>query len=247
MTAVIPVRLGSTRFPGKALYSYRGKPLLYYVWRSVSESRLVDRLVIATDNQKIAKSARSFGAEVVMTKSTHATGSDRTAEVARKIGGDIIINVQGDTFGELSRAVTTVVSAMKKDKSIECATLIRKLGSENELQSLHTVKAVVSDSQHALWFSRLPLPHVRDKRKSGITSYWAHIGVYFFRPRTLSAFSTWRQSRAELAESLEQLRLLEHRVPIRVFKTTAPIVSIDTVADINKIAKAYKGRVWQNL
>jgi 3-deoxy-manno-octulosonate cytidylyltransferase (CMP-KDO synthetase) len=240
---VIPARLGSTRFPGKALYPYHGKPLLYYLWDQMRRSRQIDRLVVATDSREIARAAEAFGAEVAKTSAKHHTGTDRVAEVAAATRADIVVNIQGDNFGLKAGSVDRVIAAMKANVAIECATLVRPIADDGELFDPSVVKVVSADDNRALWFSRFPLPYLQnatDRPRSGQFRFLAHIGVYFFRRPTLQRFAGSKRSRLEIAESLEQLRLLDNGSRIDLFRTSARTVSIDTQADLNKISLLYK-------
>jgi len=238
VTIIIPARLEASRFPGKVLYKYREKPLLYYVWRSMTRCRTVQRVVIATDNRRIAAAANEFGAETVMTSRRHRTGTDRVAEAAAKVGGQIIINVQADNLGLRPTVVDRVVRAMQSDRSITCATLARPVADARELNNPDIVKVVKSPNGFACWFSRSPLPWLR-----GIPSsqwprrfrYLAHLGVYFFRPAALESFAQQRRTPLEKAESLEQLRILEHGGRIRLFVSRVETVSVDRQSDLKKL------------
>jgi 3-deoxy-manno-octulosonate cytidylyltransferase (CMP-KDO synthetase) len=240
---VIPARLGSTRFPGKVIHPYRGRPLLYYLWRQLLESRCIDRLIVATDSPQIRDVATAFGAEVVLTSKGHRTGSDRVAEVAAGLGGNVVVNIQGDCFGLKAPVLDRVITAMLADQSIGVATLARPIRGDDELFDPGVVKLVTDAKNDALWFSRFPLPYLQkatDADRWRQFKFKAHIGVYFFRSRRLRAFAGWKQGQCEKAESLEQLRILENGGSIRVFNTTARVVSVDTPADLDKIARVYE-------
>jgi 3-deoxy-manno-octulosonate cytidylyltransferase (CMP-KDO synthetase) len=240
---VIPARLGSTRFPGKALFPYRGKPLLYYVWDQMRRSAQMDRIVIATDSPEIALAAQSFGAEVVRTSRKHRTGSDRVAEVAAAIPADIVVNIQGDNFGLKAGPVDRIVQAMKERPEIWCATLVRSISDDRQLFDPNVVKVVAAADNHALWFSRFPLPYLQnadDSPRCKQSRFLAHIGVYVFRRQALRQYAGWRRSRLEIAESLEQLRILENGGRIDLFRTSARTVSVDTQADLKKISLLYR-------
>lgn len=243
VTAIIPARLESRRFPRKVLYPYRGKPLLFYVWDQISRVRKIDRLFIATDSDEIEKSALSFGAEVVRTSGKHKTGTDRIAEAVTKVDGDIIINIQADNFGLKARTLSGIIGKIKDDKSVQFATMANPIVSDNELFNPNVVKLVLSGDGHALWFSRFPIPYLRDAGKQKHTRqfpFLAHIGIYFFRRKGLMEFSRWRRSALEKAESLEQLRILENNRRIRVFKTMDTIVAVDTPQDLKNLKDLYK-------
>jgi len=238
VVAVIPARIGSRRFPRKVLIPYQGKPLLYYVWNEARKARLVDRLLIATDNREIAEVSRGFGAEVVLTKAGHHTGSDRVAEVARKFEGSIFINIQADNLGLHRSMLESCLTKMLKDKKIAVATLAQRIVRDEDLFNPNLVKVVVDSQKDALWFSRFPIPYLqkfdRDSR-TGAFRYLGHIGIYFFRRTALLDFARWKRSPLEKAESLEQLRILEHGGRIRVFETGRPVLSIDTPDDVAKM------------
>jgi 3-deoxy-manno-octulosonate cytidylyltransferase (CMP-KDO synthetase) len=238
VVAVIPARIGSRRFPRKVLYPYRGRPLLYYVWREVCRSKLVDRTIIATDSPAIASAAKEFGAEVVRTSARHRTGSDRSAEVARKIRAGYYVNVQADNLGLKAAVLDGVLSKMKRDNNIAFATLVRQVRTEPELYDPNLVKVAVSGDGFALWFSRYPIPFLQrfdHEKRAKAFKFYGHVGVYFFRREWLVKFAQWRRSSLEKAESLEQLRILEHGGRIRVFETKRPTVSVDSPKDISKM------------
>jgi len=241
--AVIPARLGSKRFSGKVLYPWRGKPLLFWVHKTVARSKLIDRLVIATDNDEIERAAIGFGAEVVRTSSKHRTGSDRAAEVFDKLGGDIVLNIQGDNFGLTGSVLDRVIAAMKRDRKIECATLVNRIVDDCELFDPNKVKVVVDGDSNVLWFSRFPLPYlVRAEENNRFEQFpfLGHIGVYFFRGAVLRQFARWKRSPLEKAESLEQLRILANGVGIRAFKTRIRTVSVDSPDDVKKMDGVYR-------
>lgn len=238
IVAVIPARLGSTRFPRKVIYPYRRKPLLFYVWNEVRKARLIDKVVVATDSREIERTVQAFGGEVVRTTSRHATGSDRVAEAVGKIGGRIIVNVQADNFGVRGAVLDRAVQAMRSDRRMNFATLAYRIEDEDELDNPNVVKVVVSKKdKRALWFSRLPIPYVRDggAARTRAFRYLGHIGIYFFRRTGLQLFAGWPRAGAEKAESLEQLRILENGRPMTVIETRMRTVSVDTPEDVRKL------------
>ncbi|MBN1213373.1 MAG: 3-deoxy-manno-octulosonate cytidylyltransferase [candidate division Zixibacteria bacterium] len=242
VTAVIPARMGSRRFSGKVLYPYLGKPLLFYVWNEVRQAKKVDRLLIATDQAEVARAAEAFGAETVMTSKRHRTGTDRVAEAVGKTGGDIVINIQADNFGLTGALLDRVVATMKRDKKIRCATLAFRVDNDRELFDPDLVKLVINSAGEALWFSRFPVPFLRDAVDNNRTKqfkFYGHIGVYFFRKSVLDAFAGQRRTPCEIAESLEQLRVLENGGKMRVFTTRLKIVSVDSPKDLQKLDKIY--------
>jgi len=240
VVAILPARLGSTRFAGKLLHPHLGKPLLYHVWNQVRSSRLIDRVAVATDSHLIAEAAESFGADVIMTSTSHHTGTDRVAEAAQKTGGQIVLNVQSDNYGLKPAVLDRVIKRMLSDRGLHYATLARPICDDSELFDPNLVKVVTDDRGVALWFSRYPLPFIQ---KPALDPRWrqyrflGHIGVYFFRRTALEAFAAWPRSPLEKAESLEQLRVLANGGRMQVFRTAVRSVSVDSPQDLEKISK----------
>jgi 3-deoxy-manno-octulosonate cytidylyltransferase (CMP-KDO synthetase) len=239
VTVVIPARLASSRFPGKVLRSFEGRPLLYHVWRQVVKAKEVNQVWIATDSKEIARAAEAFSAQVIMTSPRPRTGTDRIAEAMADRAGDIVINIQADCVGLKAADLNRVIRAMKRDRLLQFATLARPIRNDAELFDPHVVKVVVDRKDLALWFSRYPLPYLQRPTpgsRSRQYDYLFHIGVYFFRRGALEAFAGWKQTPLEKAESLEQLRILENGGAIRVFRTKARTISIDKPEDLKKIS-----------
>ncbi len=243
VVAVVPARLGSRRFPRKVLHSFHDKPLIYYPLSEIKKARTVDRLLVATDSAEVETALAEYGFEVIRTSSRHRTGSDRVAEAVSEIGGDIVVNVQADNFGLKATAIDRAVSRFKADRGAEYATLSKSVGSDDELSDPNVVKMVVSRDGRALWFSRLPVPFLQngdDKKKTDQFKFLHHVGVYLFRRKALERFAAWRRTPAEKAESLEQLRILEHGEAISVYRTRAGSISVDCPEDLEKIETLYK-------
>ncbi len=239
VVAIVPARMGSRRFSGKVLYPYQGKPLVYHLVERLKKVRSIDRLAVATDSRMVARAVEAFDIEVVMTSKRHRTGSDRVAEAAGKLPGDILLNVQGDNFGLSPAALDRAIGLMLAEPAIKYATLARPITSDAELFDPGVVKVITAADGRALWFSRFPLPylqHARETARAGQFRFLAHVGVYFFRRRALEAFARWPRGPLEKAESLEQLRILENGGRIDVFRTRTGSVSIDRPEDLKKIA-----------
>lgn len=240
--AVIPARLGSFRFPGKVLYEFEGKPLLWYVWREVARSKRIDRVIIATDSQKVFDCGEQFGAECFISGRKHQTGSDRVAEVARKYKSDIVVNVQADNYGLKGAVLDRVIEQFLKERKCESATLARRIDDDRDLFNPDIVKLVMDQDKKALWFSRFPLPYIRgagEKDRWRQFAFWEHIGVYIYSSKLLVRFSQMKRVPSEKAESLEQLRLLENGVAMRVYLTRSRTVSIDSPQDVKKMIAIY--------
>jgi len=236
--AVIPARLESTRFPGKPLALLRGRPILQHVWDAVRQSNRADRIVVATDSDEIAAAAKGFHAEVCRTRADHATGSDRVAEVAAKIGlgFDAVVNVQGDQPQLAPEAVAEAIRALALDPMTPVATVAALDGDRAAYESPHVVKVVCDLDGRALYFSRAPVGGADDGR--GEWRFKHHLGVYAFRPYVLGAFASWAPSPLERAEKLEQLRLLEHGIRIRVTLVRQLSRGVDTPEDLAALEAA---------
>jgi 3-deoxy-manno-octulosonate cytidylyltransferase (CMP-KDO synthetase) len=235
--AVIPARLESTRFPGKPLALWRGRPILQHVWSAVSQAG-VDRLVVATDSDEIAAAVEGFGGEVLRTRSDHPTGSDRVAEVALQMGAgyDAIVNVQGDQPLLSPEAVREALRALELDPPMPVATLAARDTDRAAYESPHVVKVVCDLEGRALYFSRAPMGGAEDR--AGAWSFLHHLGVYAFRPEALGTFASWTPSPLERAERLEQLRLLEHGIRIRVRLVRGVSKGVDTPEDLAALERA---------
>lgn len=238
VVAVVPARLNSRRFAGKVLYNYKGKPLICHLMNELSKSRCIDRLIVATPDSEIIDACNKQGFEAMRTASRHATGSDRVAEIARRVKGDIFLNIQADNFGLKHTTIDRAIDQFKMSPRERFATLARPVRSRVEFEDSNVIKLVISADGYGLWFSRLAIPYAQNGNaqspKTSVVS-WAHIGVYLFRREALLSFARWHQSMAEKIESLEQLRILEHGEKIMVFKTRARTVSIETRQDLRKI------------
>jgi 3-deoxy-manno-octulosonate cytidylyltransferase (CMP-KDO synthetase) len=235
--AVIPARYGSRRFPGKPLAQIAGKSLLEHIYEEVSKSKLISRVVVATDSQEIYRAVENFGGEPVFTSARHHTGSDRVAEIGRKLGGEIIINIQADHLGVKGSDYDRILKIMITDRKIEYATIAKRVENEEQLYDPNRVKVLIDGDNNAIWFSRYPLPYLQgvDDDRLKHFDFHYHIGVYFFRKKALLKFQSRAQSRYEKAESLEQLRILENHHKIRVFKIKSGVYSIDTPEDLKPL------------
>ena len=221
---VIPARYGASRFPGKPLAVLWGKPMLQHVWERARAARGIDELVVATDDERIASAARSWGAAVEMTSTTCTSGTDRAAEVARKRPqAQVILNLQGDEPELETGAVTRLVETMRADDSITMGTIAHHEPDLEALASENVVKVVLDDQGFALYFSRADLAGAS---RGGPAL--RHAGVYAFRRELLQQFASWPPGKLELAERLEQLRAVERGVRIKVVLGERPFAGVDT-------------------
>jgi len=231
---VIPARYQSKRFPGKILFKIKGKPLIQWVYEGARRSRLIDRLIIATDDDRIAESAEGFGAEVFMSQNRHKCGSERVAEVAAGLKYPIVINIQGDEYSITAEILRVAINAVKSDTKAWCGTVAFPLKNASDIKNPDLVKVVVDNHKNALYFSRCTIPHNAENRK-GRTQYFGHIGVYAFRNKYLQKFAGLKQMPLEKAEKLEQLRILEHGGKIVVAFTKIKTLSINRRTDIGTL------------
>lgn len=229
--AVIPARYASTRFPGKPLIDIAGKTMIRRVYERVRQSNIFDEVLIATDDARIVEEAKSFGAEVVLTDANHISGTDRCLEAYQNFNSefDVLVNVQGDE-PFVDATMLRDLCLLFENESIEIATAVRPFDTDDDLENPNKVKAILRKDGEVYSFSRNKKPIPRDV--SFVSSYFKHIGVYAFRPNTLSVVSALAPSTSELKERLEQLRWSDngHRIYAIITKTENP--SVDTPQDL---------------
>ena len=237
--AIIPARWASTRFPGKPLVPLHGKPLVQHVWERAGRAKRVGRIIIATDDMRIAEAAFDFGAEVALTSPKHPTGTDRLAEVARQLkSASIILNVQGDEPDIAPSTIDRLVQALQDDPQLGMVTAANLLTDPADLQDPNVVKVVTDLASRALYFSRSVIPHDRDGR--GGVKYLRHQGIYGYRRKVLLDFVKWKPTPLEQDEKLEQLRALEHGIAIGVIVVRRGSVGVDVPADLAKAERALR-------
>lgn len=240
VVAIIPARWASTRFPGKPLVGLRGKPLVQHVWERTCRARLVDRVIVATDDMRIAEAAFDFGAEVALTSPKHPTGTDRLAEVAGRLkSARLILNVQGDEPDIAPATIDRLVRALQDDPRLGMVTAANPLTDPADAANPNVVKVVTDCAGRALYFSRSLIPHDRDGR--GGIRHLRHQGIYGYRRSVLLDFVKWRPTPLEKAEQLEQLRALEHGVSIGVVAVRRPSVGVDVPGDVVRAERALRG------
>jgi 3-deoxy-manno-octulosonate cytidylyltransferase (CMP-KDO synthetase) len=248
ITALIPARYASTRFHGKALADIMGKPMVQHVYERAARASLVSRVIVATDDERIASAVRSFGGEVEMTSPSHSTGTDRLAEVAARIDSDIIVNVQGDEPLIAPSMIDEVIRPLAEDDSIVMGTLKTRIRTLHDFLSPNVVKVITDQDGFALYFSRSPLPNFRDKWNdlkdeafaSGKLLCYKHVGIYVYRRDFLRKFAQMRPTFLETAEKLEQLRALENGYKIKVAETKYVSIGVDTPSDLDKVLESLR-------
>jgi 3-deoxy-manno-octulosonate cytidylyltransferase (CMP-KDO synthetase) len=233
---VIPVRYNSSRLPGKPFLPIQGKSLLQRVYQRASKSKLIDKLIVATDDVRIKKLVKDFGGEVVLTSQKPKTGTDRVAEAVKNSNHNIILNTQGDEPFLNPKMLDELISYMKKNKKVQMGTLAMKVKDRDFFENPNRVKVVIDKKGDALYFSRFPIPFQRDGKKNKI-DYYEHIGVYAFRKGFLSKYAKMRQTPLEKSESLEQLRVLENGFKIKVLVTKYGSKSINSFSDLKGFKK----------
>jgi 3-deoxy-manno-octulosonate cytidylyltransferase (CMP-KDO synthetase) len=242
--AIIPSRYGSTRFEGKPLALICGKPMIQHVYEAASRAAHVDGVVVATDDRRIYDAVESFGGRVAMTSDDLRSGTDRTAEAARQLGltaDDIVINVQGDQPLIDAHCLDEVVAPLMSDPALGMSTLAFRIVNPKEYTDPKDVKVVMDEQGDALYFSRAPIPCVRDEGEP-FDSY-KHLGVYAYRCSFLEIFLNLPMGRLEVIEKLEQLRALEYGHRVRVVVTAYDSPEVDLPADIIRIEKLLKNRL----
>lgn len=246
VVAVIPARYASTRLPGKPLVDLAGKPMIQWVWQAVAASTKVDRVVVATDDSRIADVVRGFGGQVVMTNPELPSGTDRCAAAARSIGWDhqgYVLNIQGDEPLLPTALVDDLVDAIVMGGA-DVATPICRLTNPADLSEPSIVTVALDSRGYAMYFSRSPIPHYRGVEMAHWPEhhqYWKHIGLYAYTADALQRHVALQQHPLEVAESLEQLRLLADGARVRCIVTEAALVAVDTPADAERVRQLLLG------
>jgi len=241
---IIPARFASTRFPGKPLVEINGKSMIRRVYEQAVKSKILTAVFVATDDRRIYDHVLDFGGKAVMTADTHRTGTERCYEVIQKLEAqnelfDVAINIQGDEPYIQPFQIDLLAECFSQPE-VKIATLVKKIEAPEELNSANTIKVVVSKNQKALYFSRAPIPFVRDKKDElwfHSHTFFKHIGIYAYRTVTLKVLTSLNPSRLELAESLEQLRWLENGYEIVTRETQYESYSVDSPEDLLKFKK----------
>ena len=246
VVAIIPARYDSSRFPGKPLAAIGGKPMIQHVYESACAARGLDRVLVATDDDRIFSAVKRFGGEAVLTSRNHESGTDRLAEVARKIKAGWVLNVQGDLPFVQPQTISRIARTLRRDRTILMATARTAIHQKEEWLNPNVVKVVTDGKGFALYFSRAPIPAIKEAagdspvdRGNGREpepKVWGyrHIGVYGYRRDFLLKFSRLRPTALERTEGLEQLRALTYGYRIRVLDVDEPAVEVDTVGDLEK-------------
>jgi 3-deoxy-manno-octulosonate cytidylyltransferase (CMP-KDO synthetase) len=234
VAVIIPARYASSRFPGKPLALLAGAPMIEHVYRRAAAARATTATIVATDDERIRRAVEAFGGRVQMTRADHATGTDRLAEVARGLDCDVVVNVQGDEPLLDPRAIDDVVAPLAADPSLQMTTVRRPI-DESDWHNPNVVKVVVDQHDHALYFSRAPLPYARETASGVAEGAYRHVGLYAYRRTFLLTFASLPQTPLERAERLEQLRALEHGYRIKAVETAFDAIGVDTPEDLERV------------
>jgi 3-deoxy-manno-octulosonate cytidylyltransferase (CMP-KDO synthetase) len=236
---VIPARFASSRFPGKALATIAGKSMLQHVYERALQAKYLTSLIIATDDERIYDAALEFGAVVRMTRSDHLSGTDRVAEIASSENADLIVNIQGDEPLIDPAAIDAAALALIGDTDLAMGTLKKRIADPEEISNPNVVKVVTDRRGDALYFSRCPIPYVRD----GSVIHYKHIGLYVYRRKFLLRYSEMPVGPLEQVERLEQLRALENGHRIRVVETEYDSLGVDTPEDLERVSALFEASI----
>jgi len=240
---IIPARYASSRFPGKPLAKIGGKSMIQRVYEQALKTG--NDVFVATDDERIENEVKQFGGKVIMTSEFNRSGTERCAETISKLpsGYKIVVNVQGDEPFISPEQIEKLIKVLRKDKEAQIATLIKKIENANELFDENIPKVVTDNKGYALYFSRHPIPFVRNVEKKnwlGNNTFYKHIGLYAYRTETLLEITILPETNAEAAESLEQLRWLQNGYKIKTALTEIETISVDTPEDLKKAEKYLK-------
>lgn len=243
ITGIIPARYASTRFPGKPLVDIHGKTMLQRVYEQCLKSKL-DRLLVATEDERIASHVKEFNGEVILTASSHKSGTDRIAEALEKLNiqdDSIVLNIQGDEPFINPEDINKLIACFEKQKT-QIATLVKKIDTIETLENPNNPKVVLNENKEALYFSRSPIPHLKDFKKEewlNHHTFFKHIGIYAFRKTVLKEINQLPCSLLEKMEGLEQLRWLENGYRIQTAETNSESIAVDCPEDLIRINKKF--------
>jgi 3-deoxy-manno-octulosonate cytidylyltransferase (CMP-KDO synthetase) len=244
---IIPSRWGSTRFPGKPLEIIAGKPMIQWVFERAKEAKTVSEVIVATDDERILNTVIGFGGKAVLTSPDHPSGTDRIAEAAERLDYDIVVNIQGDEPLIPSSNIDLLVKPFLDDEFIKVTTLKTRIFDIEEIYDPNVVKVTSSQSGFALYFSRSLIPFERDNWEngkwnfstkdliSGEKTFFRHIGAYGFKKSFLMEYINMPESDLEKAEKLEQLRIIENGIPIKIVETNIGSIGVDCREDLAKV------------
>lgn len=241
--AIIPARYQSSRFLGKPLALINGKPMIQWVYERVSSIQKISQTYVATDDERIAECVRRFNGKAMMTSAKHESGSDRLAEcieILKLNEDDIILNIQGDEPLIQEIMVQELISTIS-DQDVYMGTLKERITNVDDIENANIVKVITDVNDNAIYFSRYPVPYDRNGLNDLV--YYRHVGVYAYRVFFLKRFTQLPKTYLEIAESLEQLRVLENGYKIRVLETQCSSIGVDTVEQIKLVEEIMRRQI----
>jgi len=237
---IIPARYASTRFPGKALAVIGGKPMIQWVYERCQQARSLERVLVATDDERIRAAVVAFGGEAVMTREDHPNGTSRLAEVAERMPEvGVVVNVQGDEPLIEPESIEQALAPLLADEAVPMSTLRSEISDREEIENPNVVKVVVDRQGFALYFSRHAIPYEKLSTKGGGV-YWKHIGLYVYRRDFLLTYAQLPPTDLEQRERLEQLRALEHGYRIACPETKFDSIGVDTPEDLERVQRVVR-------
>lgn len=238
VVALIPARIGSTRFPAKMLTPIKGKALITRTYETAVATGLFAEVIVVTDSDEIQQEVERAGGKVIRSKKEHESGTDRIAEAAADIHADVVINIQGDEPFIQKRPLEQLIDLFRGEEGakVEAASLVQPTNDEAIINNPNKVKVVLRPDNYAIYFSRSPVPYLRDISVNH--SYYIHIGIYAFRKDALIRFASWQPSPLEVVEKLECNRFIEYGMPIKMALAEHTSIAVDTPEDV-AIAEAY--------
>ena len=240
IVGIIPARYGSLRLHAKPLIDLCGKTMIQHVYERTRQATLLTRVIVATDHERIVEAVRNFGGEVVVTPAELRSGSDRIAYVAKNLAdADIIVNIQGDEPLIVPEMIDQAVKPLIDHAAIQIGTLVKIITSTDDLINPNIVKVVIDRYGFGMYFSRSPIPHVRDTPNISTwllkNTFYKHIGLYVYRKNFLVQYASWPETALEQVEKLEQLRIIEHGYKIKATLTAFDTVPVDTAEDAERV------------
>ena len=236
---VIPARYRSSRFPGKPLVSICGKPMIYWVYQQAMKVKEFDEVYIATDDERIKTACDEHNMNVIMTSENHKTGSDRVAEVATKVEGDLFVNVQGDEPVINPEMIRQVISIFLEDESVYFGSLKKEITDPEEINATSTVKVVTDDNGDAMYFSRSVIPS--NCKDGNLARIFRHVGIYAYKRDFLKTFSEMEQTELELGEGIEPLRAMQKGYKMRLKETEYSSIGVDLPEHVAKVERLIRG------
>lgn len=234
---VIPARYSSSRFEGKVLADILGKPMLQHVWEKARQSLLLDDLIIACDDDRVARVARDFGAKVVMTAKAHACGTDRICEVINPLDVKVVVNIQADEPLISPTMIDKAARAILDDPKVTMSTIIKAVDETEVINDPNVVKVVIDKANFAIYFSRTPIPYQAQNSAIATPLYFKHIGLYAYSKDFLFIYKNMPVSYLERVECLEQLRVLEEGYRIKAIETKFDTIGVDTPEDLARVVE----------